>query len=57
MQIAFSSVSLALGYYAEEMKTKQYRLHHAVIEKAEGSSPNQLNSYFLRDEMSEILAL
>jgi hypothetical protein len=39
------------------MKTKQYRLHHAVIEKAEDSSPNQLNSYFLRDEMSEVLAL
>jgi len=56
-QIAFSSVSLALKYYAEEMKTGQYQVHHAVIEKAEGSSPNQLNSYFLRDEMSKVLAL
>lgn len=51
MQIAFSSVSLALQYYVEDMKTGQHRLHHGVIEKKEGSLPNDPSSYTLRDHM------
>ena len=49
MQIAFSSISIALKYYLEEMKTGLFNCHHGVIEKKEGSAPNDPNSYRLRD--------
>ena len=52
LQIAFSSISLALQFYVKEFETKEFRIHHGVIEKREGSSPNDPNSFFLRDHMA-----
>lgn len=51
VQIAFSSVSIALRYYMEEVKTGVFKLHHGVIEKAEGAPPNDPSSYQLRDHL------
>lgn len=35
----------------EEMKTGLFKVHHGVIEKREGSAPNDPTSYRLRDHM------
>ena len=52
LQIAFSSVSLALKHYIDDMKSGEYSFHHGMIEKAEGSLPNDPDSYRLRDHMA-----
>lgn len=52
VQVAFSSISLALRFYVEDMRAGRRRLHHGVIEKAEGSLPNDPASYRLRDHMA-----
>ena len=51
LQIAFSSVSIALQYYTEEAKNGSFKLHHGVIEKAEDALPNDPSSYRLRDHL------
>lgn len=50
LQIAFSSISLALRAYIADMRNgRQWHSHHAVIDKRAGSPPNDPNSYVLRD--------
>lgn len=57
LQLAFSSVSLALRLYLEDLEAGgSFRVHHGVIEKQEGSSPNDPASYRLRDHMALTLA-
>ena len=52
MQIAFSSISLALQYYVEDMKIGVYRLHHGVVRKQPGSGPNEAGKFDLTDHMA-----
>ena len=40
LQLAFSSVSIALRLYLEDMKSRRFRVHHGVIHKAPGAGPN-----------------
>lgn len=48
MQIAFSSISLALQYYVEDMKLGRYRIHHGVVAKQPGSGPNEAGQFQLK---------
>jgi len=50
--IAFSSVSLALRYYLEDVEAKKWRVHHGVIEKKLGSAPNDPSTFQIKDLMS-----
>ena len=52
MQIAFSSISLALQYYVEDMQQGQYRVHHGVVSKQPGSGPNEMGSFQLQDHFA-----
>lgn len=50
MQIAFSSITLALRAYLEDMRNgRRWHTHHAVIDKKVGSPPNDPESYVLWD--------
>ncbi|KAL0051530.1 hypothetical protein WJX82_009389 [Trebouxia sp. C0006] len=51
-QIAFSSISLALQYYVEDMQSGQYRLHHGVVSKQPGSGPNEAGRFQLQDHFA-----
>lgn len=48
-QVAFSSISVALRQYVEDMKSGVYRLHYSEIVKVPGSSPNDPKSYNVID--------
>lgn len=52
MQIAFSSISLALQYYVEDMHEGQYKVHHGVVAKQPGSGPNEAGQFQLQDHMA-----
>lgn len=52
LQIAFSSISLALQYYVEDMQQGQYRVHHGVVSKQPGSGPNEMGSFQLQDHFA-----
>lgn len=51
-QIAFSSISLALQYYVEDMQQGQYRIHHGVVSKQPGSGPNEAGRFQLQDHFA-----
>ncbi|KAL3155402.1 hypothetical protein ABBQ38_010959 [Trebouxia sp. C0009 RCD-2024] len=51
-QIAFSSISLALQHYVEDMKRGQYRVHHGVVSKQPGSGPNEIGRFELQDHFA-----
>ena len=51
-QIAFSSISLALQYYIEDMQQGQYRVHHGVVAKQPGSGPNEAGGFQLQDHFA-----
>jgi len=52
IQIAFSSISLALQYYVADMQSGQYRLHHGVVSKQPGSGPNEAGRFQLQDHFA-----
>ena len=52
LQIAFSSISLALQYYLEDMKIGTYRVHHGVVAKQLGSGPNEAGRFQLQDHFA-----
>ena len=52
MQIAFSSISLALKYYAEDMQRGHFRIHHGVVVKQPGSGPNEAGGFQLQDHFA-----
>lgn len=52
VQIAFSSISLALRYYLEDMKIGTYRVHHGVVAKQPGSGPNEAGAFQLQDHFA-----
>ena len=52
MQIAFSSISLALQHYVEDMRLGQYRVHHGVVAKQPGSGPNEVGQFQLKDHFA-----
>jgi ADP-ribose/FAD diphosphatase len=51
-QIAFSSVSITLQHYLQDMASGQWHLHHGVIDKVPGAAPNDPASFQLRDHFS-----
>lgn len=51
-QIAFSSISLALQYYVEDMQQGHYRVHHGVVSKQPGSGPNEAGRFELQDHFA-----
>jgi len=51
-ELAFSSISITLQHYLEDMQSGKYRLHHAEIEKLPGTAPNDPNSFRLVNHMS-----
>ena len=52
LQIAFSSISLALQYYVEDMQQGHYRVHHGVVCKQPGSGPNEAGRFQLQDHFA-----
>ena len=52
LQIAFSSVATALRFYASDLKTGRFHIHHGVIEKAKGSAPNDPGTFVLKDHFA-----
>uniref|UniRef100_A0A061S4N4 Nudix hydrolase n=1 Tax=Tetraselmis sp. GSL018 TaxID=582737 RepID=A0A061S4N4_9CHLO len=50
-ELAFSSVSIALRHYIEDLRDGRFRVHHAEIEKLPGSAPNDPHSFRLRNHM------
>jgi len=56
-QIAFSSVSLTLRYYLEDLRTGRFHVHHGVIDKRPGSGPNDPASFEVKQHMALPLAL
>ncbi|KAL4859456.1 Nudix hydrolase 23 [Chlorella vulgaris] len=48
-QLAFSSVSIALKSYLQDLSSGRTTVHHGVIQKAPGSSPNDPGSFRLVD--------
>eukprot|EP00884_Botryococcus_braunii_P011226 jgi/Botrbrau1/20103/Bobra.0173s0007.1 len=51
-QIAFSSVSIALRYYLDDMASGRFHVHHGVIEKQPGSLPNDPSTFKLRNHFA-----
>lgn len=47
-QLAFSSVSIALRHYLEDLRQGHFHLHHGAILKAPGSGPNDAGSFSLQ---------
>jgi hypothetical protein len=52
LQLAFSSVSLALTSYVEEKQSGNFKFHHAKIVRHQNAGPNDPNSYSLEDHFS-----
>ena len=52
LQIAFSSISLALQHYVEDMQQGHYRVHHGVVSKQPGSGPNEAGRFELQDHFA-----
>lgn len=52
MQVAFSSVSMALRFYVADMEAGRFHVHHGVIQKAKGSAPNDPGTFELRDHFA-----
>ncbi|WIA09455.1 hypothetical protein OEZ86_012036 [Tetradesmus obliquus] len=51
-QIAFSSISITLRHYLQDMASGQWHLHHGVIDKVPGAAPNDPASFQLKDHFS-----
>lgn len=52
MQIAFSSVSLTLQHYLEDVESGRFRVHHGVIVKKRGAKPNEPGSFVLENHIA-----
>lgn len=52
VQIAFSSVAIALRYYVSDMESGRFHIHHGVIEKKKGSAPNDPGTFLLKDHFA-----
>ena len=52
VQLAFSSVSLALKFFSQDMAAGSWRQHHGTIAKRAGSGPNAAGSFELVDHFA-----
>lgn len=50
--IAFSSITVALKMYIEDVKAGRIKHHHGVIVKRPGASPSDPTGYFVRDHLA-----
>eukprot|EP01024_Parvocaulis_polyphysoides_P055391 TRINITY_DN5664_c0_g1_i2.p1 TRINITY_DN5664_c0_g1~~TRINITY_DN5664_c0_g1_i2.p1 ORF type:complete len:229 (-),score=15.31 TRINITY_DN5664_c0_g1_i2:23-607(-) len=50
-QLAFSSISVALRLYREDVSNQQMKFHHGVIKKSLGSSPNDPSTFVFLDHI------
>ena len=55
-ELAFSSISVTLRYFLEDLQSGRFRMHHGVIDKQPGSSPNDPSTFAVRDHMAFELA-
>lgn len=53
--IAFSSITVALKMYIEDVKAGHIRHHHGVIVKRPGASPSDPTGYVVRDHLQSCL--
>lgn len=51
-ELAFSSISLALRLYSEDLETGVFRVHHGVITKTPGAGPNQPGTFALQEHIA-----
>lgn len=49
VQLAFSAVTIALKLYVEDLERGDWRFHHGVVKKKEGSGPNEPGTFALKD--------
>jgi len=47
-EIAFSSITIAIEKYVEDRRIGRYSVHHGIIDKKPGSSPNDPTGYELK---------
>lgn len=55
-ELAFSSVTIALRAYCDDMASGRASYHHGTIRKAPGSAPNDPAAFELTDHYSYTLA-
>lgn len=51
-ELAFSSVSLVLQLYVEDLEAGRFRVHHGTITKDAGAGPNQPGTFKLSQHMA-----
>ena len=51
-QVAFSSVSIALQHFQNDMLKNKYHIHYGVIEKRPGSAPNDWAAFTLSSHIA-----
>lgn len=51
-ELAFSSVSITLQYYVQDLRSGTFRVHHGVIDKRPGSAPNDKSSFEVKNHMA-----
>lgn len=51
-ELAFSSVSLALRLYVDDVAMGRFRFHHGVITKSPGAGPNEPGTFTLQHHMA-----
>ena len=51
-QIAFSSVSLSLKHYLQDLAAGTWHVHHGVIAKVPGSAPNDPTAFTLEEHFA-----
>ena len=52
MQIAFSSIKVALQLYQEDLKADRLTMHYGVIKKRPGSHPADPTAFELQDHIT-----
>lgn len=55
-ELAFSSISLALRLYVEDLEAGRFRVHYGVIDKTPGAGPNQPGTFVLQQHMALAVA-
>ena len=52
LQVAFSSIAIALRCYAADVQQGLFHIHHGTVEKAKGSAPNDPSTFVLKDHFA-----
>ncbi len=55
-ELAFSSISITLQNYIQDLAAGAFRVHHGVIDKRPGSQPNDPGTFALREHLAVLCA-